>query len=79
MNTVQMHKETLETWMRVVSRCHATNDHMILAKCEVASVLEAHREIFHANKIIKALIEEYPDAINKVMVMSGKLYRRDDE
>jgi hypothetical protein len=46
---------------------------------EAKIVLEAHREIFHANKIIKALMQEYPDAIKLVMELSGKLYRRGDE
>ena len=65
--------------MHVVSRCRVAKDHMMLAKDEIGAILGAHREIFHANKIIKALIEKYPDTINIVMEMSGKLYRRDDE
>lgn len=79
MNTVQMHKGTLENWMRLVSKCNTVKDHAILTMDEAKIVLEAHREIFHANKIIKALMQEYPDAIKLVMELSGKLYRRDDE
>jgi hypothetical protein len=52
---------------------------VVLGKEETNVVLEAHREIFHANKIIKALMQEYPDAIKLVMELSGKLYRRGDE
>jgi len=78
-NTTQMHKGTLESSMRLVSKCSTINDHAILTVDEAKIVLEAHREIFHANKIIKALMQEYPDAIKLVMELSGKLYRRGDE
>lgn len=79
MNTVQMQKDTLENWMRFVSKCNRVDDSAIVTKDEAKTVLIAHREIFHANKIIKALMEEYPDAINLVMTLSGKLYRRDTD
>jgi hypothetical protein len=74
-----MHKGTLENWMRLVLMCRTSEGEVVLGKEEVKSILEAHREIFHANKIIEALMRKYPDAIKLVMELSGKLYRRDDE
>jgi hypothetical protein len=62
-----------------VSKCSTSEGEVVLGKEETNVVLEAHREIFHANKIIKALMQEYPDAIKLVMELSGKLYRRGDE